>query len=127
MCHAGGVGQVSAERMLVVDTPPLLSASMLAALLKGDLAAAASDVPPDCLHDLRNLQLAVWMLSVCHVVLVVGVTTSVDSFSQAFITLNASNVKGFNKLTMKRRYPFRRILENAKIIFDGLHTENFAS
>ncbi|KAK3284949.1 hypothetical protein CYMTET_7424, partial [Cymbomonas tetramitiformis] len=65
--------RVSTDRIIAIDTPPLFSPSLLTQLFRGEGAAHShTDTRADSLQDLLALQLAVFLLSVCHVVLVVS-------------------------------------------------------
>jgi hypothetical protein len=77
-CTVGVDIAVSRERLILIDTQPLFSASCLIELLKKE-----PPLPPECvsyehLHELQCLQLAVFIMSVCHVVLVVQDGSAID-------------------------------------------------
>eukprot|EP01125_Pyxidicula_operculata_P016986 TRINITY_DN590_c3_g2_i1.p1 TRINITY_DN590_c3_g2~~TRINITY_DN590_c3_g2_i1.p1 ORF type:complete len:657 (-),score=166.19 TRINITY_DN590_c3_g2_i1:44-2014(-) len=77
-CTIGADMAVSRERMIIIDTHPLFSASCLI-----DMARSNSSLPSECVsyehyHELQCLQLCIFVLSISHVVLVVQDGNYVD-------------------------------------------------
>jgi hypothetical protein len=70
-CTIGIDAFVTPERLILLDTQPVQSASVLSNLLTGDIPLSKSENPLD-VFEMHSLQLCIFLLSVCHVVLVVG-------------------------------------------------------
>ena len=62
---------VTPERLLLLDTQPLLSPSILLELLQRDASLPADVQNAENLVELHSLRMAMWVLSVCHVVICV--------------------------------------------------------
>eukprot|EP00118_Oscarella_pearsei_P006753 m.31118 g.31118 ORF g.31118 m.31118 type:complete len:565 (+) comp31451_c0_seq1:15-1709(+) len=61
---------VTTERIILLDTQPMMSPSILHDLYRSD-RWLPSDVPPENQHHIESLQLATFLMSVCDVVIVV--------------------------------------------------------
>lgn len=61
---------VSPDRVIVLDTQPVLSPSILFQMLDGDYPLPADVSSHENLQELQSLQLAVLLFSICHVVVV---------------------------------------------------------
>ncbi|PKI54597.1 hypothetical protein CRG98_025111 [Punica granatum] len=76
-CTTGIEPRVSAERLILLDTQPVFSPSILAEMMKPD---GSSTIPvlggeplfAELAHELMAIQLGVLLLSICHIVLVVS-------------------------------------------------------
>jgi hypothetical protein len=66
--------RVTPDRVILIDTPAVLSPGMLLRLMRGDGAAAGveDDTPAEALLEHLEIQLACFLLTVCHAVVVVG-------------------------------------------------------
>ncbi|KAK9095600.1 hypothetical protein Scep_027069 [Stephania cephalantha] len=75
-CTTGIELRVSAERLILLDTQPIFSPSILAEMMRPDGSSAipASNgevLSADLAHELMCIQLGVFLASICHVLLVV--------------------------------------------------------
>lgn len=66
--------RVTPDRVILIDTPPILSPGMLLRLMRGEGAAVGMEdgTPAEALMEHLQIQLASFLLTVCHVVVVVG-------------------------------------------------------
>ncbi|KAH9316270.1 hypothetical protein KI387_024897 [Taxus chinensis] len=75
-CSVGIELRTSFERFILLDTQPVLSASVLAEMMRPDGSSAVSVLNGESLsaelaHELMGIQLGVFLASVCHVILLV--------------------------------------------------------
>ncbi|XP_059066789.1 uncharacterized protein LOC131062450 isoform X1 [Cryptomeria japonica] len=75
-CSVGIELRMSVERFILLDTQPVLSASVLTEMMRPDGSSAISVLGGDSLsaelaHELMGIQLGVFLASVCHVILLV--------------------------------------------------------
>ncbi|XP_031248584.1 protein SMG9-like [Pistacia vera] len=76
-CTSGIEPRISAERLILLDTQPVLASSVLAEMMRPD---GSSTVPvlggeslsAELAHELMNIQLGVLLSSICHILLVVS-------------------------------------------------------
>ncbi|XP_043726106.1 protein SMG9-like [Telopea speciosissima] len=76
-CTVGMELRVSAERLVLLDTQPIFSPSVLAEMMRPDGSSTISilhgeSLSADLAHELMGIQLGVFMASVCHVILVIS-------------------------------------------------------
>ncbi|XP_077228699.1 uncharacterized protein LOC143861701 isoform X4 [Tasmannia lanceolata] len=76
-CTAGIELRVSAERLILLDTQPIFSPSVLAEMMRPDGSSTVSvlsgeSMSADLAHELMGIQLGVFLASICHVLLVVS-------------------------------------------------------
>ncbi|KAI8565243.1 hypothetical protein RHMOL_Rhmol03G0244000 [Rhododendron molle] len=76
-CTVGIEPRISAERIILLDTQPVFSPSVLAEIIRPDGTSTISVLSGDSLsaelaHELMSIQLGVFLASVCHIVLVVS-------------------------------------------------------
>ncbi|KAJ3672585.1 hypothetical protein LUZ60_007306 [Juncus effusus] len=76
-CTSGIEFRVSDERLILLDTQPVFSASILADMIKPDGSCAipvlsGEILSPELSHELMTIQMAVFLASVCNVLLVVS-------------------------------------------------------
>ncbi|KAI9161329.1 hypothetical protein LWI28_016404 [Acer negundo] len=69
--------RISAERLILLDTQPVFSSSILAELMRPDGSSTISVLTGESLsaelaHQLMGIQLAVFLASICHILLVVS-------------------------------------------------------
>ncbi|KMZ74691.1 Protein SMG9 [Zostera marina] len=69
--------RVSAERLILLDTQPIFSSSILAEMMKSDGSSSipivdGDYVPAVLAHEIMGIQLGVFLSSICHVLLVVS-------------------------------------------------------
>ncbi|XP_031562483.1 protein SMG9-like [Actinia tenebrosa] len=62
---------VTSERVLLLDTQPLLSPSILDHLIHYDRSIPSEYSTPENYHEMQSLQIVTFLLTVCHVILVV--------------------------------------------------------
>ncbi|KAK3738536.1 hypothetical protein QZH41_012047, partial [Actinostola sp. cb2023] len=62
---------VTSERVILLDTQPLLSPSMLDHLIHHDRSIPSDYSTPENYHEMQSLQIVTFLLTVCHVILVV--------------------------------------------------------
>ncbi|KAL1320720.1 hypothetical protein HN51_065423 [Arachis hypogaea] len=95
-CSTGIEPRVSSERIILLDTQPVFSASVLAEMMRPDGSSTISVITGESLsaelaHEIMNIQLAVLLASICHVVLVVS--DGVHDDSMWHLTLTADLLK----------------------------------
>lgn len=83
-CSVGVELRVSVERLILLDTQPVFSASVLADLMRPDGSSAVPALAGEAMsaelaHELMGLQIGLLLCSVCHVVLLV--TEGLHDFS----------------------------------------------
>ncbi|XP_047320848.1 nonsense-mediated mRNA decay factor SMG9-like [Impatiens glandulifera] len=76
-CSTGIEPRVSAERIILLDTQPVFSPSLLSEIIRPDGSSTISVLSGEVLsaelaHELMNIQLGVLLASICHIVLVVS-------------------------------------------------------
>lgn len=63
---------VSTERFIFLDTQPLLSHSLLDNIMYGDRSFMSEHLSPDTQIDIQSLQMLTFLMSVCHVLVVIS-------------------------------------------------------
>jgi protein SMG9 len=76
-CTVGIEPRISSERIILLDTQPVLSPSVLAEILRPDGSSTISVLNGESLsaelaHELMGIQLGILLTSICHIVLVVS-------------------------------------------------------
>lgn len=76
-CTVGIEPRISSERIILLDTQPVFSASILSEIMKPDGSSAISVITGESLsaelaYELMNIQLGVLLASICHIILVVS-------------------------------------------------------
>ncbi|KAF5442545.1 hypothetical protein F2P56_035190 [Juglans regia] len=76
-CTMGIEPRISAERIILLDTQPLFSPSVLAEIMRPDGSSTISVLSGESLsaelaHELMSIQLGVLLASICHILLVVS-------------------------------------------------------
>ncbi|GAA0151502.1 hypothetical protein LIER_10210 [Lithospermum erythrorhizon] len=76
-CTIGIEPRVSTERIILLDTQPVFSPSVLAEMIRPDGSSTVSVISGESLsaelaHELTSIQLGVLLASICHVILVVS-------------------------------------------------------
>ncbi|KAL8551249.1 hypothetical protein ACS0TY_000365 [Phlomoides rotata] len=76
-CTAGIEPRVSSERIILLDTQPVFSPSVLAEMIRPDGSSTISVVNGESLsaelaHEMMSVQLGVLLASICHVIIVVS-------------------------------------------------------
>ncbi|XP_011626940.1 protein SMG9 isoform X1 [Amborella trichopoda] len=76
-CSVGIELRISAERLILLDTQPVFSPSVLAEIMRPDGSSAISilngePLSAELAHEMMGIQLGVFLASVCHILLVVS-------------------------------------------------------
>ncbi|XP_022137865.1 protein SMG9-like [Momordica charantia] len=76
-CTLGIEPRISSERIILLDTQPLFSPSVLAEIMRPDGSSTVSVISGESLsaelaHDLMSIQLGILLASICHIVLVIS-------------------------------------------------------
>ncbi|AES97911.2 SMG9-like protein [Medicago truncatula] len=76
-CSIGIEPRISSERIILLDTQPVFSASVLAETIKPDGSSTipvmrGESLSAELAHELMDIQLAVFLASICHILLVVS-------------------------------------------------------
>ncbi|XP_054822058.1 uncharacterized protein LOC129320569 [Prosopis cineraria] len=76
-CSVGIEPRISSERIILLDTQPVFSASVLAEMMRPDSSSTVSVLSGESLsaeiaHKIMGIQLAVLLASVCHILLVMS-------------------------------------------------------
>ncbi|CAL5367920.1 unnamed protein product [Camellia sinensis] len=76
-CSVGIEPRISAERIILLDTQPVFSPSVLAEMIRPDGSSTISVLSGESLsaelaHELMGIQLGVLLASICHIILVVS-------------------------------------------------------
>ncbi|CAH9123354.1 unnamed protein product [Cuscuta epithymum] len=76
-CTAGIEARVSSERIILLDTQPVYSPSLLADIIRPDGSSTISVIAGESLsaelaHELMSIQLGVYLSSICHIIIVVS-------------------------------------------------------
>ncbi|KAD6796574.1 hypothetical protein E3N88_07470 [Mikania micrantha] len=76
-CTVGIEPRITSERIILLDTQPVFSPSILADIIRSDGSSTVSvlgseSLPAELAHELMSIQLAVFLASICHIVLVVS-------------------------------------------------------
>ncbi|MQM14840.1 hypothetical protein Taro_047774 [Colocasia esculenta] len=76
-CTIGIETRVSSERLILLDTQPIFSPSVLVEMMKPDGSSSipvlnGESLSADVAHELMGIQLGVFLASVCHILLVVS-------------------------------------------------------
>ncbi|XP_004511426.1 uncharacterized protein [Cicer arietinum] len=92
-CSNGIEPRISAERIILLDTQPVFSASVLAEMMRPDGFSTISVMSGESLsaelaHELMGIQLAVLLASICHIVLVVSEGVHDDSLWHLMSTVD---------------------------------------
>ncbi|PNY09211.1 protein SMG9-like [Trifolium pratense] len=91
-CSIGIEPRISSERIILLDTQPVFSASVLSEMMRPDGSSTISVLSRESLsaelaHELMGIQLAVFLASVCHILLVVSEGVDDDSMWHLMSTL----------------------------------------
>ncbi|XP_059440653.1 uncharacterized protein LOC132173094 [Corylus avellana] len=92
-CTVGIEPRISAERIILLDTQPVFSPSVLAEIMRPDGSSTISVLGGESLsaelaHELMSIQLGVLLASVCHVLLVVSEGVHDYSMWQLMLTVD---------------------------------------
>ncbi|XP_027356165.1 protein SMG9-like [Abrus precatorius] len=92
-CSTGIEPRISAERIVLLDTQPVFSASILAEMMRPDGSSTISVLSGETLsaelaHELMGIQLAVLLASICHILLVVSEGVHDDSMWHLMLTVD---------------------------------------
>ncbi|KAK2425770.1 hypothetical protein P8452_40561 [Trifolium repens] len=92
-CSIGIEPRISSERIILLDTQPVFSASVLAEMMRPDGSSTISVLSRESLsaelaHELMGIQLAVFLASVCHILLVVSEGVDDDSMWHLMSTVD---------------------------------------
>ncbi|KAL2318580.1 hypothetical protein Fmac_032456 [Flemingia macrophylla] len=92
-CSTGIEPRISTERIILLDTQPVFSASVLAEMMKPDGSSTISVLSGETLsaelaHELMGIQLAVLLASICHIVLVVSEGFHDDNMWHLMLTVD---------------------------------------
>ncbi|KAI3506959.1 hypothetical protein L1887_21626 [Cichorium endivia] len=76
-CTSGIEPRITSERIILLDTQPVYSPSVLAEMIRPDGSSTISvlggePLPAELAHELMSLQLGVLLTSICHIILVVS-------------------------------------------------------
>ncbi|KAK7253128.1 hypothetical protein RIF29_37580 [Crotalaria pallida] len=92
-CSTGIEPRISAERIILLDTQPVFSASVLAEMMRPDGSSTISVISGESMsaelaHELMGIQLAVLLASICHILLVVSDGVHDDSMWHLMFTVD---------------------------------------
>ncbi|KAK7307989.1 hypothetical protein VNO77_41527 [Canavalia gladiata] len=92
-CSTGIEPRISAERIVLLDTQPVFSASVLAEMMRPDGSSTISVLSGETLsaelaHELMGIQLSVLLASICHILLVVSEGVHDDSMWHLMLTVD---------------------------------------
>ncbi|KHN35135.1 protein SMG9-like [Glycine soja] len=92
-CSTGIEPRISTERIILLDTQPVFSASVLSEMMRPDGSSTISVLSGETLsaelaHELLGIQLAVLLASICHIVLVVSEGIHDDSMWHLMLTVD---------------------------------------
>ncbi|KAK9059647.1 hypothetical protein SSX86_020351 [Deinandra increscens subsp. villosa] len=76
-CTIGIEPRITSERIILLDTQPVFSPSVLAEMIRSDGSSTISvlggeSLPAELAHELMSIQLGVLLTSICHMILVVS-------------------------------------------------------
>ncbi|KAG6752075.1 hypothetical protein POTOM_044293 [Populus tomentosa] len=91
-CTVGIEPRISAERLILLDTQPVFSPSVLAEMMRPDGSSTISvlsgeNLSTELAHELTAIQLGVLLASICHVLLVVSDGVYDDSMRHLMLTV----------------------------------------
>ncbi|KAG5061580.1 hypothetical protein JHK87_002609 [Glycine soja] len=92
-CSTGIEPRISTERIILLDTQPVFSSSVLAEMMRPDGSSTISVLSGETLsaelaHELIGIQLAVLLASICHILLVVSEGVHDDSLWHLMLTVD---------------------------------------
>ncbi|XP_057428715.1 uncharacterized protein LOC130722104 [Lotus japonicus] len=92
-CSTGIEPRISAERIILLDTQPVFSASVLAEMMRPDGSSTVSvlsgeSMSAELAHEIMGIQLAVLLASVCHILLVVSEGVHDDCMWHLMLTVD---------------------------------------
>ncbi|KAI4295297.1 hypothetical protein L6164_035358 [Bauhinia variegata] len=92
-CSVGIEPRISAERIILLDTQPVFSASFLSEMMRPECSSTVSVISGETLsaelaHELMSIQLAVLLASICHIMLVVSEGVHDDSMWHLMLTVD---------------------------------------
>lgn len=92
-CSTGIEPRISTERIILLDTQPVFSASVLTEMMKPDGSSTISVLSGETLsaelaHELMGIQLAVLLASICHILLVVSEGVHDDNMWHLMLTVD---------------------------------------
>ncbi|KAK7280660.1 hypothetical protein RJT34_25726 [Clitoria ternatea] len=92
-CSTGIEPRISSERIVLLDTQPVFSASVLAEMIRPDGSSTITvlngeTLPAELAHELMTIQFAVLLISICHILLVVSEGVHDDSMWHLMLTVD---------------------------------------
>ncbi|CAL0332052.1 unnamed protein product [Lupinus luteus] len=92
-CSTGIEPRISSERIILLDTQPVFSASVLSEMMRPDGSSTISVINGESMsaelaHELMGIQLAVLLASICHILLVVSDGVHDDSMWHLMLTVD---------------------------------------
>ncbi|KAG8647916.1 hypothetical protein MANES_09G124800v8 [Manihot esculenta] len=92
-CSVGIEPRISAERLILLDTQPVFSPSVLAEMMRPDGSSTISvlsgeNLSAELAHELMAIQLGVLLASICHVLLVVSDGVHDDNMWHLLLTVD---------------------------------------
>ncbi|KAJ7982683.1 protein SMG9-like [Quillaja saponaria] len=92
-CSMGIEPRISSERIILLDTQPVFSPSILAEIMRPDGSSTISVLSGESLsaelaHELMGIQLGVLLASICHILLVVSEGVHDDSMWRLMLTVD---------------------------------------
>ncbi|KAI5567236.1 hypothetical protein BDE02_13G076900 [Populus trichocarpa] len=101
-CSVGIEPRISAERLILLDTQPVFSPSVLAEMMRPDGSSTISvlsgeNLSTELAHELTAIQLGVLLASICHVLLVVSDGVYDDSMRHLMLTSSNAGTEKENK------------------------------
>ncbi|XP_009621075.1 uncharacterized protein [Nicotiana tomentosiformis] len=123
-CTVGIEPRVSAERIILLDTQPVFSPSVLAEMIRPDGSStvpiiSGESLPAELAHELMSIQLGVLLASICHIILVVSEGVHDDSMWRLMSTVDLlkHGIPDPSSLTLS--HPQSSEKENREKILDG--------
>ncbi|KAF2306659.1 hypothetical protein GH714_020196 [Hevea brasiliensis] len=92
-CSVGIEPRISAERLILLDTQPVFSPSVLAEMMRPDGSSTISvlsgeNLSAELAHELMAIQLGVLLASICHILLVVSDGVNDDNMWRLMLTVD---------------------------------------
>ncbi|XP_019420314.1 PREDICTED: protein SMG9-like isoform X2 [Lupinus angustifolius] len=92
-CSTGIEPRISSERIILLDTQPVFSASVLSEMMRPDGSSTISVINGESMsaelaHEIMGIQLAVLLASICHILLVVSDGAHDDSMWHLMLTVD---------------------------------------
>ncbi|TKY71109.1 SMG9 protein [Spatholobus suberectus] len=149
-CSTGIEPRISTERIILLDTQPVFSASVLAEMMRPDGSSTISVLSGEALsaelaHELMGIQLAVLLASICHILLVVSEGVHDDSMWHLMLTVDllkhgisdpslmtsslsqssSSGLEKDNKLPEHEEYMATPVFVHTKLLDEDFTPNNF--